>query len=247
MLVQIDACSSALPTRIRRARLSLPWYNHQHRLLDIATGTALWFHYGLPGVSIRFVLIRDVAGKFEPQALLSTDLALAPQHILACFMRRWQMEPTLQHVRTHLGVETQRQWSDKAIARTTPSLLGLFSFITLLAHPLMLYQRAQPRSAAWYPKPLLTFTDALALVRHQLWAFWTFHLSTDEPDMVKVPRPLLEHFNDLLAYAARMYKVQLSEAHFRPVLKRYLTYYNTRRPHQGLAQQCPVPLALVPR
>lgn len=183
-------------------RLTLPWYSQSQRELDIATFTAVWFHYGLPAVPIRYVLIRDVAGKFEPQALLSTDPTLTTEQILACFLRRWQMEPTFQHVRTHLGVETQRQWSDKAIARTTPTLLGLFSFITLLAHTLITQQGAPVRTAAWYPKPLLTFSDALALVRHHLWAFLTFHLSADEPDMVKVPRPLLDRFNELLCYAA---------------------------------------------
>jgi hypothetical protein len=105
--------------------------------LDIATGTAVWYHTGLPVVAIRYVLIRDVAGKFDPQALLCTDLTLTPDYILACFMRRWQMEPTFRHVREHLGVETQRQWSDKTIARTTPSLLGLFSLVTLLANTLL--------------------------------------------------------------------------------------------------------------
>lgn len=183
-------------------RFTLPWYGQSQRELDIATFTAVWFHYGLPAVPIRCVLIRDVGGKFEPQALLSTDLTFTPEQILDCFLRRWQMEPTFRHVRTHLGVETQRQWSDKAIARTTPSLLGLFSFITLLADTLLTQETARARSAAWYPKTLLTFSDALALVRHRLWAFWTFHLSSDELDMVKVPRPLLERFNDLLCYAA---------------------------------------------
>jgi hypothetical protein len=183
-------------------RMTLPWYGQSQRQLDITTFTAVWFHYGLPAVPIRCLLIRDVAAQFEPQALLSTYLTLTPEQILAFFLRRWQMEPTFQQVRTHLGVETQRQWSDKAIARTTPTLLGLFSFITLLAHTLITGQGAQPRSAAWYPKSSLTFSDALALVRHHLWAFWTFHLSWDEPDMVKIPRPLLEPFNDLLCYAA---------------------------------------------
>jgi hypothetical protein len=182
-------------------RLTLPWYDHRPRELAIATGTAFWFHFGLPGVLIRYVLIRDVAGKFDPQALLSTDLTLTPEHILAYFMRRWQMEPTFRHVREHLGVETQRQWSDKAITRTTPTLLGLFSFITLLAHSLIAAQGPMTRQAAWYPKSILTFSDALALVRHHLWIHWTFHLSPDQPDMVQVPRPLLERFNDLLCYA----------------------------------------------
>ncbi|MGB8930490.1 MAG: transposase [Anaeromyxobacteraceae bacterium] len=181
-------------------RLTLPWYNHQPRLLDITSGTAVWYHTGLPPVPIRYVLIRDVAGKFDPQALLCTDLTLTPDYILACFMRRWQMEPTFRHVREHLGVETQRQWSDQAIARTTPVLLGLFSLVTLLANALLTRHDLTIRTAAWYLKPLPTFSDALALVRRSLWAYLTFQMSQDDPDIVKVPRVLLERFNDLLAY-----------------------------------------------
>jgi hypothetical protein len=183
-------------------RVTLPWYNHQPRALDIATGTAVWYHTGLPAVPIRYVLIRDVAGKFDPQALLCTDLTLTPDYILACFMRRWQMEPTFRHVREHLGVETQRQWSDKAIARTTPALLGLFSLITLLPNALLTRHDLTIRTTAWYSKTLPTFSDALALVRRTLWAYLTFQISQDQPDMVKVPRVLLDRFNDLLSYAA---------------------------------------------
>jgi DDE superfamily endonuclease len=183
-------------------RVTLPWYNHQPRALDIATGTAVWYHTGLPAVPIRYVLIRDVIGKFDPQALLCTDLSLTPDYILACFMRRWQMEPTFRHVREHLGVETQRQWSDKAIARTTPALLGLFSLITLLANALLTRHDLTIRTTAWYSKTLPTFSDALALVRRTLWAYLTFQISQDQPDMVKVPRILLDRFNDLLSYAA---------------------------------------------
>jgi hypothetical protein len=182
-------------------RVSLPWYDHRPRVLDIATGTAVWYHGGLPVVPLRYVLIRDVAGQFDPQALLCTDLTLPPDYILACFMRRWQMEPTFRHVREHLGVETQRPWSDKAIARTTPVLLGLFSLITLLANPLLTRHDLTIRTAAWYSKPFPTFSDALALVRRSLWAYLTFQLSQQEPVMIKVPRVLLDRFNDLLAYA----------------------------------------------
>lgn len=182
-------------------RMTLPWYDHRPRELDMATGTAVWYHSGLPVVPLRFVLIRDVAGKFDPQALLSTDLMLTPEQILAFFMRRWQMEPTFRHVREHLGVETQRQWSDKAITRTTPALLGLFSLVTLLANALLTRHDITIHSTAWYPKTLPTFSDALALVRSRLWAYFTFQTSQDDPDMIKVPRALLERFNDLLCYS----------------------------------------------
>lgn len=182
-------------------RLKLPWYGQGERDIEISTATATWFHNGLPAVPIRFVLIRDVLGKFEPQALLCTDLNLTPELILAFFMRRWQMEPTFRHVREHLGVETQRQWSHKAITRTTPVLMGLFSLVTLLANSLLKHHDLPVRSTAWYSKPLPTFSDALALVRSRLWSHFTFQMSADQPDMVKVPRALMQHFNDLLCYA----------------------------------------------
>jgi hypothetical protein len=181
-------------------RVTVTWYDHRKRALDLATGTAVWYHAGLPVVPIRFVLIRDVADPFDPQALLSTDLTLAPDQSLALFRLRWQMEPTFRHVREHLGVETQRQWSAQAIARTTPLLLGLFSLITILAQNRWPQHPAVPRSAAWYTKSLPTFSDALALVRARLWDTLIFSTSTPNPDMVKIPRVFLERFQDLLCY-----------------------------------------------
>ena len=183
-------------------RVSVLWYDHRQRDIDLLTGTAVWYHTGLAPVPVRYVLIRDVTNKFAPQALLSTDLTLTATVILALFMRRWQMETTFQQVRTHLGVETQRQWSAKAIARTTPALLGLFSVVTLLTHELLKSYPLSLPSTAWYTKTLPTFADALALVRRHFWRHLTFQLSAQTPDMVQVPRILLERFTDALCYAA---------------------------------------------
>ena len=110
------------------------------------------------------MLIRDPQGSFATQALLCTDPAADPTQILEWFVLRWQLEVTFHQVRTHLGVETQRQWSDLAIARTTPALLGLFSWTTLAAHALQKRRPMTQRKAAWYDKPSPTFVDAIALV-----------------------------------------------------------------------------------
>ena len=83
--------------------------------------TAVWYRSGKPPVLIRWMLIRDPRGAFHPQALLCTNPTEDPAQILEWFVLRWQLEVTFQEVRTHLGVETQRQWSDRAIARTTPA------------------------------------------------------------------------------------------------------------------------------
>ncbi len=153
------------------------WYGGEERQLDIASGTALWHHPGKQ-VPIRWVLVRDPHGAFEPQGLLCTDLQADPLMVLRWFVRRWAVEVTFAEVRRHLGVETQRQWSDPAIARTTPALLGLFSLVTLWANEIAAEVAIRPRAAGWYAKAEPTFSDALAAIRFRLWSETTFSSST---------------------------------------------------------------------
>ncbi len=178
------------------------WYGRGERAVELVSATAVWYHCGLPPVPIRWVLIRDPRGRFETQALLCTDPDAPSEQILAWFVRRWQLEVTFEEVRRHLGVETQRQWSAPAIARTTPALLGLFSLVTLLAHQRLGTPARAVRQAAWYRKPHPTFVDALAVVRRELWSHRTFQLSAPDGDVVKVPRCLVEHLTETLCYAA---------------------------------------------
>jgi hypothetical protein len=178
------------------------WYDGRTRRMAITSQTAVWYHSGMPPVPIRWVLIRDPQEQYETIALLSTSLASDPLQIVNWFVQRWQVEVTFEEVRAHLGVETQRQWSDKAIDRTTPILLGLFSWVTLAAH--LLAERAQlsVRQAAWYVKERPTFSDALSAVRQQLWFPATISsMSTPEPDMVKIPRPLFDRLVDVVCYS----------------------------------------------
>ena len=140
------------------------WYGRNERLVEIVFGTALWHHPGSL-VPIRYVLVRDVASKRHPHRN-PQDLQVVD--ILRWSVRRWWIGVTFAEVRCHLGAETRRQWSDPAIARTTPALLGLFSLITLRAHNLYVRGTSAPRTESWYSKPLPTFSDALARVRREL-------------------------------------------------------------------------------
>jgi hypothetical protein len=113
------------------------------------------------------------------------------------------MESTFQEIRQRLGFETQRNWSERAIQRTAPALLGLFSVVALLAHRYMAKGEGIVRRAAWYDKSCPTFSDALAVVRRQLWAQEeTFCGSAQENDMVKVPREFVERLTEAVCYAA---------------------------------------------
>ena len=181
---------------------SVAWYGRMRTTVRRARETAIWYHAGLPPVSIRWVRITDPRGAFEPQALRCTDTAVGEQQIVAWFVLRWQREVTFEEARAHLGIETPRQWSDLAIVRTTPGLLGLFSLVTLFAHQLLQGQERPVRQAAWYIKDVPTFADTIAFVRQQLWIVEGFWMSCGEADMVKIPRALLDRLTDTLAFAA---------------------------------------------
>jgi hypothetical protein len=176
------------------------WYGGVRRVVEIVSATAVWYHAGMPPLPIRWVLIRDPKGLFKPQALLCTDLTADPVQIVTWFVMRWQLEVTFHEVRAHLGVETQRQWSDLAIARTTPALLGLFSLVTLAANSLTKEGALPVAQTAWYSKSLPTFTDALAVVRQDLWQTTSFPTSCAQTDIEKTVQSLLARCTEALSY-----------------------------------------------
>jgi DDE superfamily endonuclease len=185
------------------SELRIPrWYGERDRPIEVLSQTAVWYSTGFPPAPIRWVLIRDPRGVFPTQALLCTDLDATPLQIVLWFVLRWQVEVTFHEVRAHLGVETQRQWSPQAIQRTTPALLGLFSFVTLLAHAQMSRPASLTRQTAWYTKATPTFVDALAVVRRRLWTQIVFQTRSFNTESIQIPRVILDRLNDLLCYAA---------------------------------------------
>jgi hypothetical protein len=184
-------------------RVTVPgWYGEGECVVEVSTSTAVWRHSGMPVVPIRWVLVRDLLGRFAPQALLCTDPAQDAVQILRWFVQRWQLEVTFREVRDHLGVETQRQWSDKAIARTTPCLLGLFSLVSLLGRTLTPRTRQAAASTAWYRKQQPTFSDTLAAVRREIWREQGFTTSRGIPHLRKLSPGLRSAITYALCHAA---------------------------------------------
>lgn len=171
------------------------WYGQTDMALQITTGISLWYNSntGKIPVPIIWVLIKDPTGKMEPKALLCTNLNLTPEQIINFYLQRWSVEVTFQEVRTHLGVETQRQWSDLAIARTTPVLMSLFSIITIWADWLHKQNLLTIKSSAWYQKSLPTFSDAIAAVKQYIWRNQEFKIAAFSADIHNSNFNLLEH------------------------------------------------------
>jgi len=182
-------------------KVRVNWYRAE-REIEITSGTCVWFHVGKQAVPIRWVIVREAAGEFETQAVLCTNQAAAPKQIVEWFIKRWQVEVTFEESRRHLGIETNRQWSDKAINRTTPCLFGLFSLITIMAEELSKAEKLKIRSAVWYEKEVASFSDAIGCVRQQIWESQSFQTSENEYEIIKIPRSFLETLTDTLCFAA---------------------------------------------
>lgn len=164
-------------------RCWLPWYGGTTKRLDWTTGTALWYSTRLTPLPIRWVLVRDPDGHLPLRAYCSTDVYQPAHAILAAFVKRWSLEVTFEESRQHLGIETQRQWSDKAIERTTPALFGLFSLVTLFVHALYPDGRLPLPQAGWYPKTQASFHDLLTLVRQACWRHLLFQTDALSPNL----------------------------------------------------------------
>jgi len=180
----------------------IDWYGGEKKQMLIFTRTALWYTPGYPPVEIRYVITRDPEGKLRDEVFACTDLNASPTQIIEWFVMRWGLEVTFEEAREHLGMETQRQWSDLAIARTTPCLLGLFSLVVLFANKLQPDGKIPILTTAWYKKKEATFSDCLALVRQHLWNSWFHVKSAQKADFVSLPAQAWEHLLSCLSAAA---------------------------------------------
>jgi hypothetical protein len=172
--------------------VDVDWYGGQRKTLWVFSHTALWHTPGLPPVEIRFVIVCDPEGKLRMEAFFCTDLQVTPGQILAWVVMRWSVEVTFEESRAQLGLETQRQWSDQAIARTTPILLALFSLITLLALRLSRDGQIPVPVTAWYHKAEPTFSDCVTLVRRHLWRARYLVNSTPGAESIQFPQEALD-------------------------------------------------------
>jgi len=182
--------------------ITIDWYDRIKYDLEIFSGISLWYTPGFNPVPIKWVVVRDPAGKLRTEAFFSTDLEASEEQILTWFVLRWNIEVTFEELRAHLGVETQRQWSDLAIARTTPALFGLFSIVVLMALELLKSKPMTILNSAWYKKTDATFSDVIALVRRHIWYSKNYNNSSNPSDSTYFHDGFLETLLDLVCYAA---------------------------------------------
>lgn len=191
--IRTKAQSAWQPVRIR-------WYDQRWRQLEVVTGTALWYRFGCQPLPLRWVRVRDPKGRGETRAYFSTVLEDTPQVVLQTFIDRWTIEVTFEECRAHLGLETQRQWSDKAIGCATPLILSLYSLVVLFARALYPDGRIPLQTTAWYRKLHPTFADVLAAVRRPLWGGFDFP-TANQSGLLEIPWALMRRLEYSVCYA----------------------------------------------
>ena len=112
-------------------------------------------------------------------------------------IKRWSSEVTFEERRAHLGIETQRQWSDLAMERSPACLFGRYRLVAVLGHALHPTGTLPFQPTAWYRKQQATFGDVLAAVRRALWGDFSYSTSAHDPNLLLIPRSALSR----LAYA----------------------------------------------
>lgn len=145
------------------------WYGAKDKAMLITTGIAVWDSNKGARVRVRWVLIKAPEEKLEPVLLGCSKLDATAVEVVSFFVRRWRVEVTFAEVRRHLGVETQRQWSNLSIERATPALMALKSIFCLFGRQLWAKGKLEIQTAAWYDKTHFTFSDVLYAVRKHIW------------------------------------------------------------------------------
>jgi hypothetical protein len=178
------------------------WYGGERKTMRLFSRTGLWYTSGQDPVAIRYVLARDPKGALEDAGYLCTEEEMLPEEVMRYVVWRWSVEVTFEEMRAHLGMETQRQWSDLAIERTTPVLLGLYSLVVLAAARCHEAGQLSAEETAWYSKEEPTFSDCLRLVRSRIWQARISPGSDESSDLIQFPRGLVDALIHALASAA---------------------------------------------
>lgn len=172
-----------------RTRLTVSWYGGGTRQVAVVTGTGHWYKGGDGLVPVRWVFVEDLTGTHRDEYFFTTDVELTPQEIIAAYTGRWAIEVMFQEVREHLGVESTRGWCERTILRAEPCLLGLYTLVALWFAELPESRRRPVVPWIGSAKSGLTFSDALTLVRREIWRFWILESPTHSTAFRKLTTP----------------------------------------------------------
>jgi hypothetical protein len=185
----------------RRDRLEVAWYGGGHRTVEVVSGTGHWHKSGEGLVEVSWVYVHDLTGTHRDTYLFCTDPEMAAAEVIATYTGRWNIETTFQEMRAYLGLETTRGRVKNTVLRAAPCLFGLYSVVALLYAELPAETTAEG-TVSYRGKAAVTFSDAISVVRRQLWLEGVFESHGQTEAFRNLPRPLQAVLLAALAPAA---------------------------------------------
>ena len=184
-----------------RTALNVPWYGGGRRDVEVVSGPGQWYKSGEGLVAVCWVFVHDCTGTHRDDYFFSTDPETTPAAVIEQITGRWSIETTFQEMRSYLGLETTRGWTEATVLRLAPCLFGLFSVVALLYDLLPGRIKARAR-VDWAGKVETTFSDAIMAVRRWLWVDWVFANHGFGETFSKLSRPFQEALLSALAPSA---------------------------------------------
>jgi DDE superfamily endonuclease len=185
----------------QRKRLEVSWYGGGHRTVEVVSGTGHWHKSGEGRVEVLWVYVHDLTGTHRDTYLFSTDPTMPVAQVIATYTGRWNIETTFQEMRAYLGLETTRGRTKNTVLRAAPCLFGLYTVVALL-YAALPAQATTEVTVSYRGKAAVTFSDAISMVRRQLWLEGVFERPGQTEAFRNLPRPLQAVLLAALAPAA---------------------------------------------
>jgi DDE superfamily endonuclease len=149
-----------------------------HAVLQVKTRKALYYKAGGQRL-LTIVLTRDRDGKRPDQMFYCTKLDWQPRQILSTYACRWAIECTFENSKQFLGLEDPANRLPKAVERTAPMALLLYTLVVVwfqaTGHPFLRFPRRP-----WYRrKQEPSFADLLTTLRRVSYEAQTAQLQSD--------------------------------------------------------------------
>jgi hypothetical protein len=149
-----------LAGRCRRVSLDIYGRTEQVRLADTVARV-----YAAPGRPLRVVAIEALRGGRGQEVFYSTCHEATAEEVIGWYAMRWSVEVTFHDSKQYLGFEEPQGWTRKAVQRTAPVGMLLYSLI-LLWFAREGHRQWRPLNCPWYQrKTEASFADMLATLR----------------------------------------------------------------------------------
>lgn len=186
----------------RIAAGKLPWHKLRvtvyGKTVTVSIGVidALWY-VAAGSELIRLVVVRDFPGHERDDVFACTDPTLSAVSIIETFANRWSLEVTFQEVKRKLGFEDPQNRTERAVERTAPFALWMYSLVILWYLDIGQKLRcARMKVMPWYrDKSAPAFSDMLATLRRASWSQRLFDPRGNHSTSRKILGPLIEHLS----------------------------------------------------